>query len=224
MSGFFIETRLPANAVCSFWGIFCVDCSSEAAIRDSVARIAEVCSLQDKHVDTVRGYPANLRKPWLLILDNCDDPWRDYSSLFPSARGSVLMTTRNDQTPNLYGESESLDELAGEDAITLFLKACVISEADFQGRREVATKVADLLGQHALALVQAGIYVSSGLCSLEEFPTFFKSNHNDILKYSKVQMQSRYSNVWTTLEASMETLQTSEDEVEILAVNLFARS
>lgn len=130
------------------------------------------------------------------------------------------MTTRNGQTPNLYGESESLDELAGEDAITLFLKACDISEADFQDRREVATKVADLLGQHALALIQAGIYVSSGLCSLEELPTFFQSNHNDILKHSKIRMQSRYSNVWTTLEASMETLQTSEDEVDIFAVNL----
>ena len=43
-----------------------------------------------------KTFLAELDKPWLLIIDNADDPSMDLGDLFPGGeRGVILITTRN---------------------------------------------------------------------------------------------------------------------------------
>lgn len=217
-----LSDRQQLTSIHSFWGIFWIDASSSTATERAFTSVAEACGLQDKEIDTVRSYLANVHKPWLLILDNCDDSSEDYSFLFLSAQRSVLITTRDAQTQNPYGESDSVDELIFGDAIILLLRSTGVPEKDYQTQEHLATRVVDLLSCHALAIIQAGAYISNRLCSLEEYPAVFRSNQKELLEYSRVQMRSRYRNVYTTFEVSAKALELSESKSDTVAINLLS--
>lgn len=43
-----------------------------------------------------KAWLSNQQKPWLLIIDNADDPDIDATRYFPGGeRGTILLTTRN---------------------------------------------------------------------------------------------------------------------------------
>ena len=119
---------------------------------------------------------ANLSHPWLLILDNADDPEVDYRDYFPDSRhGVVAMTSRN-QGCEQYATDQSvaLPGLDTSEAQDLLLKAAQILPRDHSRYNNDAQTVAALLQSHPLALVQAGAYVAHGHCSLADYPRIYE--------------------------------------------------
>lgn len=162
----------------------------------------------------VQDWLANIEDPWLLILDNCDDPKMDYAIYFPSGeRGSVLMTTRVKECAEIYSNTgyETFDSMPHEDATELLLKACRVKEDQKKDKREAAEKVVDVLGRHALAITQASAYINRRLCTIEEYPDLYKGQRQSLFKHHPNQVKSTYGDVYATFEVSAEWLQSSPD-------------
>ncbi|MFC4016217.1 NB-ARC domain-containing protein [Nonomuraea purpurea] len=97
-------------------------------------------------------------EPWLLVLDNADDPeilW-DGSWLRTSPRGTVVVTTRRAAARWWPGaELQHIGVLPREDAARVL---CDL--APQSGTMEQAAEIADRLGRLPLALTLAGGFLS----------------------------------------------------------------
>ncbi|MFG3022549.1 tetratricopeptide repeat protein [Streptomyces sp. NPDC048254] len=108
--------------------------------------------------DLVWRYLDHSAEPWLLVLDNADEPeiLRDGSWLRTSPRGVVLVTTRRAAARWWPGaELQHIGVLPREDAA---LVLCDL--APDSGTPEQAAQIADRLGRLPLALTLAGGFLS----------------------------------------------------------------
>ncbi|MEU1301539.1 tetratricopeptide repeat protein [Streptomyces shenzhenensis] len=108
--------------------------------------------------DLVWRYLDRSAEPWLLVLDNADEPeiLRDGSWLRTSPRGVVLVTTRRAAARWWPGaELQHIGVLPREDAA---LVLCDL--APDSGTPEQAAQIADRLGRLPLALTLAGGFLS----------------------------------------------------------------
>ncbi|MBW8800522.1 MAG: tetratricopeptide repeat protein [Streptomyces sp.] len=108
--------------------------------------------------DLVWQYLDRSTEPWLLVLDNADEPeiLRDGSWLRTSPRGTVVVTTRRAAARWWPGaELQHIGVLPREDAA---LVLCDL--APHSGTAEQAARIADRLGRLPLALTLAGGFLS----------------------------------------------------------------
>ena len=130
-----------------------------------------------------------MEEPWLLIIDNADDPTLDPETLFPeSERGHILITTRN-PAHKVYGTVDSgsfhFAGLEPDAACTLLLRATGDSQIyDTQKKSSVIT-IADILGYLPLALIHAGKCIRSHRCSLQDFIPYFSRTRQRVLSSRK---------------------------------------
>ena len=160
---------------------------------------------------------------WLLILDNADDPKFDLSPFFPAGiNGSILITSRvPDARRYENAGSDSYERLDEEIAVELLLKSCGIDLAlrsDYENSARIVA--VDLLGCHALAVIQAGAAISHGICKLEEYESMFLVQRRDLLEYLPDQAKSEYGEVYTTFEVSATYLEGCSDQVAKDALQL----
>ena len=186
------------------------------------------CNVADPSVASVKSWLASNSQRWLVIIDNADDPERDYSEYIPSGMsGDVLFTTRVPECEeyNTVG-SEKLEDLKPELACELLYRAADIAESRWKEKEKAATAILTILGSHTLAIIQAGAFIKKGLCSLEQYPTVFKQQQGKLLKFHARQNLSTYGNVYATFEVSAEYLQKSElreasDALDLLHIIAF---
>ncbi|KIX09329.1 uncharacterized protein Z518_00408 [Rhinocladiella mackenziei CBS 650.93] len=158
---------------------------------------------------------ANLKEPWLLILDNADNqPHIDYQPYFPTAASGVVILTSRNAECRQYATAKwvDLEGLSDAEARQLLLRAAHIPHDQHQTLKDDAHVVALLLRSHPLALIQAGSYVSRGHCTLKEYPIVYEQQRKRLLTFRPFQAQSRYRDVYATFEASAEILQSSNTE------------
>ena len=186
------------------------------------------CDVAEPSVATVKSWLARSSQRWLVVIDNADDPGRDYSEYIPSGMsGDILFTTRVSEceTYNTVG-SEKLDDLEPELARELLYRAADIAKSQWKEKEEAATAILRILGSHTLAIIQAGAFIKKGLCSLEQYPTVFKQQQGKLLKFHAKQNLSTYGNVYATFEVSAEYLQNSplpeaSDALDLLHIIAF---
>lgn len=174
-------------------------------------------------VTAVKEALATSKLPWLLILDNCDNPDIDFANYIPSGlRGAVLLTSRliecerhasQDMRCNVTG-------LTLNEASDLVLKSAKVDKSQWVQKRSVAESMAETLGCHPLAITLGGAYISDRRCSLEEYSDVFARKSAQILDLQQKQATSDYQTVYATFEVSMQYLEQSEDDSKINAVSL----
>ncbi|KAF0647947.1 MULTISPECIES: tetratricopeptide repeat protein [Streptomyces] len=132
-----------------------------AVAADRGARDAELLAARNglrPAADLVWRHLDRSAEPWLLVLDNADEPeiLRDGNWLRTSPRGTVLVTTRRAAARWWPGaELQHIGVLPREDA------ALVLRDlAPHSGTAEQAARVADRLGRLPLALTLAGGFLS----------------------------------------------------------------
>jgi hypothetical protein len=64
--------------------VFWVDVGSASNARTGFIDIAKMLGVFAETVEEACRLLANTKEPWLLILDNADDPKVDYTLYFPS--------------------------------------------------------------------------------------------------------------------------------------------
>lgn len=146
-----------------------VNASDRASLRAGMLAVAADRGADDSELlaarnglrpaaDLVWRYLDRSAEPWLLVLDNTDEPeiLRDGDWLRTSPRGTVLVTTRRAAARWWPGaELQYIGVLPREDA------ALVLRDlAPHSGTTEQAARVADRLGRLPLALTLAGGFLS----------------------------------------------------------------
>ncbi|KAI1211995.1 TPR-like protein [Annulohypoxylon truncatum] len=198
-----------------FWGVFWVDVSSDSTAKSGLVAIAKLLGSNGTEVDDARRQLSNVdpKHPWLLILDNADNPKVDYQQYFPTGtRGAVLITSRNPECQNYAPDGyEDLGSLDKQDCIHLLLQAAKLA-SESPTVKSNAENVLEILGSHTLAILQAGAYIAQGACTLSEYPGVFQTQKERLLRFNLTQDQSRYHNIYATLEASAELLGTLQSE------------
>jgi hypothetical protein len=190
--------------------------------------IARVCETKEDP-EVIRQWLSNAQEPWLLIIDNADDPSMDVFEFFPVGnRGSILVTTRNpDCKIHATVGSCEFGEMDLEEVVTLFLRAAGVEDTAAEIVRKEAAAVAKTLGCLALAIVQAGAYVRQGLCSIGEYCGIYSHRRESLLRHRPVQAESNYKfSVYTTWEVSIEAIkrmsgETSDNAIELARIFCF---
>ncbi len=209
-----------------FCAIFWVDASLPATVAQSFTFIAETLpevkadlANTDANIRTVLDFFNNWTMPWLLVFDNHDDPEafnpKPIKEYFPqSTKGFILVTSRHAESERL-GETVRIDEMSEDEALELLFHR---SKAD---RHETNTaeghKIIKRLGYLALAIDQAGAYVSKRHLDLHQFMEHFKNRQEQVLtetpkiweyrkKINKTEAEQSL-NVCTTWELSFEQIE-----------------
>jgi hypothetical protein len=218
----YIFIRNPSLTLSSFWGIFWIDCSSSQTIKESYLNIARTCRITEG-VDFVKLWLTNSPEPWLLILDNADDPSLNILNCLPvESRGTVLITTRN---PGVTGlETVGTHELAGmdvKDAVTLLLRISKVDDESQSDVTEITSSVARTLGCLALAIVQAGAFIRQKRCTIAEYGEMYAQQPRNLLSrmHSPSITDYKYT-VYTTWELSVDMIQGMNDETSRHAMDL----
>lgn len=203
-----------ANSVNRFWGIFWVDVSTKSLAQSGFLDIASRVKIPVQSWEDARQDLANRSEPWLLVLDNADDPEVDYQQYFPtSPSGIIILTSRNADYQQYATEKwVNLDNLPNEEACELLLQASRVAGDRHQMLNDDASIVVDLLGSHPLALLQAGSYVSHGHCTLKNYPEVFNQHRKRLLTFRPSRVHSRYQDAYTMFEASVRMLHSSNTE------------
>ena len=179
--------------------------------------------------NAAKNWLSSLQQPWLLLIDNADDPEIDVMRYFPGGeRGVILITTRN-PTNKRHGTEGRLffhfDKLGSEEASDLLLAAAVLPRPWAVLTRKQADKIAQVLGFLPLALIHAGKAILDKLCSLSDYPEYYERTWNRIRRTrrrteshgqqgeheSSMTVYSSYEMIYVGLENKID--QRSMDEI-----------
>ncbi|KAM4067329.1 hypothetical protein HRG_001301 [Hirsutella rhossiliensis] len=199
-----------------FWGVFWVDGSSGDNAQRCYSEIAKVGGVEPNE-NAAKNWLSGLQLPWLLLIDNADDPEIDVARYFPGGEGGViLITTRNPSTRS-----------------DLLLAAAVLPRPWEVPTRSHADRIARVLGYLPLALIHAGKTVLDKLCSLSDYPEYYERTWNKIRRsrsrrashghddehVSSMSVYSSYEMIYVGLENK--TDRRSRDALELLKMFSF---
>ena len=133
--------------------------------------------------------------PWLLVIDNADDPDMDVSKFFPGgACGHILITTRNpDVIIHATAGSFRFHGMDPEEAMNLLLKAASWQtnpespNPQDQDNRALAKGIASELGYLALALAHAGATIRRKIYTLERYLHYYLGHRRRMLSCPQIQ-------------------------------------
>lgn len=157
----------------SYWGVFWIDASTRENVEFGFSKLGEVAGkgssfLAGKH------WLSTCHKPWLLIIDNADDPELEISDFFPiDGSGHILITSRNPRS-KLYATAGEIrfSGMDPEEGINLLLNSAYtqygLSHRD-QQQEGFARSLGAELGYLALALSQAGATIRRNIYTLEQY-------------------------------------------------------
>ncbi len=210
-----------------FWGIFYVDASTDNNAESGFYAIAECCDLKGCDPPRTRRWLSNQKDPWLLILDNADDPAMELPKYFPGgSRGTILITTRNPDLKKLatVGSSE-LGRMNVEDAASLLLKASESGDPQSDTSKALATKIVDTLGCLALAIVHAAALIRQQICRLDEYTEIFNKHRQRLLSNSSGRLPRAECDVyatWHVSRAAIQSIGTTTSVIALELLNIFA--
>jgi len=211
-----------------FWGVFWLDATSAETAKGSLAKIGRLGELEAT-ADAGKHWLSNLEEPWLLIINNADDPSLDLESLFPEGeRGCILVTTRNPnfQIHSTVGSIEC-SGLEEREALLLLLRSADVPTPCDPSTEDAVNRITSALGYLALALVQAGTHIRRGLCELKDYLSFWneyrRKSRRDTSPHDAVSC-GRYK-VYSTWELSIDALErateASRDATQLLSIVAF---
>ncbi|KAJ5689106.1 hypothetical protein N7462_003498 [Penicillium macrosclerotiorum] len=175
---------------------------------------------------------VGLQAPWLLVVDNLDDP--DMVETLESilrklSRGFVLVTTRNRGAEKL-GDRIEVSEMAADDCCEFLLRRTSLWENRTDAKILSAKLLIEKLGRLPLALDQAAAYINFCGLSLDEYLDLFKNEASYLLgksaknRYHNTKMEypdDKYDTVLKTWEISFRYVKKSHLSAAFL-MQLFA--
>ena len=165
------------------------------------------------NVTAAKHWLSNLKRRWLLIVDNADNPEVKLDRYFPDGeRGHILLSTRI-PTHRDYGtvgfqflHFEGLDQ---NDGTELLLKAAAKPLPTDSLTERLASAITQALGSLPLALIHAGKAIRKGLCGLGDYLRYHKAEVQRVRNaQSKGLLRSDdiYINVYSSFEINFQGL------------------
>jgi len=165
--------------------VFWVDASNRDTLEQSYKTLASKlgtitdlnCSLEVA-LRELEFYEGN----WLLLVDGADN-LEDISGLWPPGiHGDILYTSRNPMLRRLPGSQiRCVSEMNEDEASELLLKSAHLDMSPKSYKKQASDIVTEL-GYLALAIDQAGAYIASGECRINDFLDTFNAHRQHLLQ------------------------------------------
>ena len=196
-------------------GILWIDASTEEKIKLGYAALGQYAGKGDTY-EAGHHWLGRFSKPWLLILDNADDPALDIYRFLPTRNGRhsghILITTRNPRMASIAtAGSLQFGKMDAEEAVDLLLKTAAIDDdASHSGsqNRGFAQDLAHHFGYLALALAQVGSFIRNGI-PLDKCLSYFLREQRSLVDLFQEQSAEEAS-LFTTLEIRIRQMEQSE--------------
>lgn len=215
--------------------MFTIDATTSRLAAKSYSEIGKVGGLEGTE-SSGKYFLSQAREPWLLIIDNADNPEIYLPNLLPPGnRGHILVTTRNRSFQD-YSNVGSI-ELGGlkeEEALYLLLRSAKIRTPWNNSIEAAGNEITKALGYLALAVKQAGTAIAQKFCDLTEYLGFYRYYRKKRQRASSVpgtispeiSSSSQSQDIYSAFDLSfvyIERKQTVEslDAIEILNIVSF---
>lgn len=206
--------------------MFWIDASSDENVESAYADIG-VQAGRGATKASAMHWLSQSKLPWLLVLDNADDPDIDISAYYPSeGNGSILITTRN---PNAV-EHATVGHLRFRgmepaEAVRLLLKAAYPNQqhqappSTSPTRWQLAEGIAVELGYLPLAIAHAGATIRKNIYTLERYLKYYLPQRKSMLSHSRDRSADEI-NIITTWETPFKKIVSRESVEHKDAVDL----
>ena len=187
----------------SYWGMFWIDASTKENAESSFASLGQQVGKGATFVAGIH-WLSRCSKPWLLVIDNADDPDIDVSQYIPAGwNGHIIITTRNPgvMTHTTAGHIK-FHGVDPEEAIDLLLRSAYPQdEQEYPNpqNRMLAQGIASELGFLALALVNAGTTIRCNVYTLERYLHYYLGHRREMMSYPRLKNADE-TNIITTWE------------------------
>lgn len=219
----------PVLILCiSYWGIFWIDSSTRENVEAGFAYLGQQAGKGATYA-AGKHWLSQCSKPWLLIIDNADDPEIDVSEFFPNGGiGNILVTTRNPNT--IIHATAGHIRFRGmdpEEAISLLLKLAYPQQTSAERnpqKRTLAQTIAAELGYLALALTQAGAAIRRNIYTLDKYLNSYLGRRNHLLSLpiSTCADETNVIATWEIPFQKIEQRQSLEHKDAVSLMHIFA--
>ncbi|KAE9389894.1 TPR-like protein [Gymnopus androsaceus JB14] len=190
-----------------FSNVWFFDASSNDTLTANFKDLGKAAGVGDDVKDVI-DFLARTSENWLCIFDNADDKKVYLKDYIPICNhGNVIVTSRLSETSQMASPDCHTDlmDLTKESAVKLLL-----NQAHKQSSNEnlnLASKIVEALGCHALAVSTAGAYIgATPTCTLENYLTHFNKKKKKILDYRMRSLDSYQRTVYSAFHVSFEKL------------------
>ncbi|KAH8826742.1 hypothetical protein DL96DRAFT_1211646 [Flagelloscypha sp. PMI_526] len=203
------QTRSPRI----FDSVYFVDASLETTLETDLKAIAVDHKIGESAADTVQWLSCQTNR-WLLVLDNADDKSFSIQKYIPkSIHASVIITSRNPELTGLTSKdsgSKRIEDLEKWAAETLLKKLVGSRGTPPDDEDSLVTQVVETLHCFALAVTQAGSYMSATGRGYQEYIELFQVERSRLLRERKGHVPDSYPwSVYTTWAISFDQLKAA---------------
>ncbi|KAJ7873537.1 P-loop containing nucleoside triphosphate hydrolase protein, partial [Mycena olivaceomarginata] len=187
-----------------FSDVSLVDTSTKDTISTGLKSIAVAKNIGDSSKDGLLWLTSKVEE-WLLFFDNADDPSIDLNDFIPQCEhGNVIIASRNPGLRVHAGAHSPISNMEEEDAVALLLKSA--KQDASPSNLKFATEIVKTLGYLALAITQAGAFISKSE-DLSSYLDLYKKNQGQLLAEKPSQSHDHYAwTVYTTWQISFDRL------------------
>ncbi|KAL8939769.1 MAG: hypothetical protein Q9211_002587 [Gyalolechia sp. 1 TL-2023] len=169
---------------CTYEHVLWIDASNRDTIEQSYKNEAiKFGTISDRKISLAEAFREleSCQARWLLLFDGADD-LEQISDLFPPGRyGDIIYTSRNPMLRRLpASQIRHVSEMNHDEAPELLLKSARLNVLSEDYQQQALAIVAEL-GYLALAIDQAGAYIASGECYLDDFLDIFNEHRQHLL-------------------------------------------
>ncbi|KAL8883176.1 MAG: hypothetical protein Q9192_007387 [Flavoplaca navasiana] len=211
-----------------YWGVFWIDASTRENAEFGFSKLGEVAGKGSSFM-AGKHWLSTCHKPWLLVVDNADDPEMEISDFFPvDGSGHILITSRNPRA-KIYATAGEIrfSGMNPEEGIDLLLSSAYTKRQSNhwdQQQERLARSLGAELGYLALALSQAGATIRRNIYTLEQYLRVYVGYRDRLLPKS-MSINIDTTNAIATWEIPFRKIESDEllrnkDAVDLM--HLFA--
>jgi len=193
-----------------FSDIFWIDASSEDTIDLRFRQIAQANKAPPEAVSSAVSALKWIseKSGWLLIYDNADGGCQVVERFLPPGKGgNMLITSRNLELKRVAEHSMEVVDMREDEALSLLFKSAKINDTS-QKVHTLAKQLISMLYGIPLAIDQAGAYMMTCSCPLEDYLELYVKNHSQLMSDPSFNGASDYgSSIYETWEISMKEIE-----------------
>ena len=193
-----------------FSDIFWIDASSESTVDLRLKQIAEANGGTDEDASSASSALKWISKKsnWLMIYDNADSGCNVVERFLPPGKGgNILITSRNLELLRITEDSMEVVEMEEGEAMSLLSKSARLDNAS-QNMQIMGKQLISKLGGIPLAIDQAGAYILTCKCSLDDYLELYAKNQDQLMSSPLFKGASDYGScTYGTWEISMKEIE-----------------
>ena len=192
-----------------FSDIFWIDASSGSSIDLSLRQVAQADNAPLGATPSAASVLKwiSQKSNWLMIYDNADGGYQVVEKFIPPGNGgNILMTSKNFELMRITKDSVEVCEMGEEEALSLLSNSARLHDTS-----ELAKQLVSYLGGIPLAIDQAGAYIMTCKCPLDDYLKLYTKNQDKLMSNPSFEGASGYgSSTYGTWEISMKEIEVRD--------------